>query len=327
MKRSSFITWDQLKVGALIITALLVLGVAIYKIGKASNLFSRRYELVSFVSNASGLRVGGSVLVSGQLAGTIKDIQFLPVDYDTTRNLKLVLSLDRDLQSQVRSDSKARVRTLGLLGDKVVDISSGTPRFASLQDGDTVRLDPSLDYDQVLAQAAGAVDDMVGLAQDLRSITGGIVRGEGTVGQLVTNRALYNELTGTLERANTMLGRLQNSNGTIGKLLDDPTLYYRLTNVIASTDSLVVSLNQQNGTVGRLLRDTTLYVNLIGITKGADSLMKALTNGQGTASKLLNDQTLYDELNKLVRDLSTVLADVRKDPSRYMKGAIQVKVF
>lgn len=327
MKRSSFITWDQLKVGAIIVAALLILGVAVYKVGKTNNMFGSRFQLVAFVSNASGLVPGGSVLVAGQLAGTVKDIQFLPVDYDTTRNLKLVLSIDKDLEPQIRRDSKANIRTLGLLGDKVVDITVGTPRYAALSDGDTIGINPSLDYDQVLAQASGAVGDMVALTHDMRTITGGIVRGEGTVGQLVTNRQLYDQLNGTLARANTMLAQLQNPNGTVGRMLQDPTLYNRLTDVIASTDSLVVAANRKNGTVGRLLSDTTLYVNLLGITKGADSLMRTLTNGQGTASRLLTDQTLYDQLNKLVHDLSSVLDDVRKDPGRYMKGAVQVKVF
>jgi phospholipid/cholesterol/gamma-HCH transport system substrate-binding protein len=63
---------------------------------------------------------------------------------------------------------------------------------------------------------------------------------------------------------------------------------------------------------------------MVGITQGADSLMRSLTNGKGTASKLLTDQTLYDQLNKLVTDLSAILADVRRDPSRYMKGVIKV---
>lgn len=327
MKRSSFITWDQLKVGAIIVVALLILGVAVYKVGKTNNMFGSRFQLVAFVPNASGLVPGGSVLVAGQLAGTVKAIRFLPVDYDTTRNLELVLSVDKDLQQQVRRDSRANIRTLGLLGDKVVDISVGTPRYAQLADGDTIAITPSLDYDQVLAQASGAVGDMVALTHDMRTITGGIVRGEGTVGQLVTNRQLYDQLNGTLSRANAMLAKLQNPNGTVGRMLDDPTLYNRLTDVIASTDSLVVAVNRKNGTVGRLLSDTALYVNLLGITQGADSLMRTLTNGQGTASRLLTDQTLYDSLNKLVHDLGDVLADVRKNPSRYTKGAVQVKVF
>jgi phospholipid/cholesterol/gamma-HCH transport system substrate-binding protein len=94
--------------------------------------------------------------------------------------------------------------------------------------------------------------------------------------------------------------------------------------VIGSTDSLVISINSSKGTAGLLLRDTTLYSNLVGITRGADSLMRSLTNGQGTASKLLTDQTLYDQLNKLVGDLSAILADVRRDPRRYTKGMVKV---
>jgi len=83
MKRSAFITWDQLKVGGVIIAAMLVLGVAIYKLGQAANLFAKRYELVTYLPTANGLRTGGTVFVAGQFAGTIKAIEFLPIDNDT----------------------------------------------------------------------------------------------------------------------------------------------------------------------------------------------------------------------------------------------------
>ena len=85
MKRSSYITWDQLKVGVLILVALLILAVAVLKLGQAGNLFGKRYHLVAFVANAGGLRKGGPVTVAGQLAGKIEDITFLPPDADTAR--------------------------------------------------------------------------------------------------------------------------------------------------------------------------------------------------------------------------------------------------
>jgi phospholipid/cholesterol/gamma-HCH transport system substrate-binding protein len=324
MKRSPKITWDQLRVGLVVLVAAGIIGIAIYKLGQSANLFSKRYELIAYLADANGLREGGSVMVAGQLAGSVKKIEFLPVDEDTTRNLRLTLAVDANVREQIRRDSKGKLRTMGLLGDKVFDITPGTPRFAVLQPGDTVTIQASLDYEAVIAKASGAVDDMVGLTKDLRSITGGIVRGDGTIGQLVTNRALYDQLNGTLARANQMLAQFQNPNGTMGRLLNDPMLYNRLTSVIGSTDSLITTLNSSKGTAGLLLRDTTLYTNMVGITHGADSLMKSLTGGHGTASRLLTDQTLYDQLNKLVTDLSAILADVRKDPSRYTKGMIKV---
>jgi phospholipid/cholesterol/gamma-HCH transport system substrate-binding protein len=324
MKRPSFITWEQLKVGLLIAAALAVIGIAIYRLGQAANLFSRRYELLAYLPNASGLQAGGVVYVAGQYAGTIKSIDFLPVDNDTLRNLRVRMAIDHTLQDQVRSDSKAKVRTLGLLGDKVIDISIGTPRYSALRDGDTIAVAPSLDYEAVLAQAAGAVNDMVDLTHDLRQITSSVVEGKGTMGQLLTNRALYDQFVGTMSRANAMLARVDNPNGTFARLLDDPTLYNRFVSVVTSADSLVIALNDKNGTIGKLLRDDTLYTHIVGMAIAGDSLMKTLSNGQGFAGRLLNDPALYDRINKLTTDLGAILEDVRKDPRRYTRGVICV---
>lgn len=324
MKRSSFITWDQLKVGGIILAALAVLTVAIYKLGQAANLFSKRYELVTYVPNANGLRAGGTVLVAGQFAGTIKAIEFLPVSNDTTRHLKVLMAVDEELKPQVRADSRAKIRTLGLLGDKVVDISIGTPRFSALRDGDTIPVSPSLDYEAVLAQAAGAVNDMVDLTHDMRKITNGIVNGQGTVGQLMTNRALYDQFVGTMTRANTMLTHFENPNGTFARMLDDPTLYNRFVEVMTSADSLVVAMNDRNGTIGKLLRDDTLYTHIVNMAQAGDSLMKLMTNGNGLPARLLNDPTLYDRINKLTTDIGSLLDDVKKNPHQYFKGMVCV---
>lgn len=324
MKQSAHITWDQLRVGGTIVVALAILSVAGFKLGQAANLFTKRYELVVYLPSANGLREGGSVTLAGQLVGTVKEISFLPVDFDTTRNLRVVARIDRSLREQIRRDSEARLRTMGLLGDKVLDISPGTPRFAVLQPGDTIRVATSLDYEAVLAKAAGAVEDVVGLTHDLKAISGGLARGQGTIGQLLTNRTMYDQLTGAMARANSLFAGLQNPNGTFGRMLNDPTLYNRLTGAVAQLDSTLIAVNSSQGSMGRLLKDTTLYTNLVGIAQGADSLMSMLNNQNGLMGKLLTDQTLYDQLTKLTTDLGAVLSDVRRDPRRYTKGMICV---
>ena len=324
MKRATFITWEQLKVGGMILLALAILTVAVVKLGEAANLFSKRYRLVVLLPSANGLRVGGTVTVAGQLAGTVSSIDFLPPDADTTRNLRVIVEVDQSLQQQVREDSRARLRTLGLLGDKIVDISPGTPRYAVLPPNDTLQVEPALDYEAVLIQASGAVNDMIQLTRDLKGITGGMARGEGTVGQLLTNRSLYDELNGTLARTNALVTRLQAPNGSFAKLLDDPALYQNLNGMIGSVDSLVRQMRSENGTLGKLLTDDTLYTHLVAITAGADSLVKQVARGNGFAAKLINDQQLYEQLTKTITDLNAILADVRQNPGRYTKGMIKV---
>jgi phospholipid/cholesterol/gamma-HCH transport system substrate-binding protein len=324
MKRSALITWDQVRVAGIILAALAILAFAGYKLGQAANLFTSRYELVAYLDNVNGLRQGGSVTLAGQLVGTVKEIEFMPVDFDTTRNLRIVARIDRSVREQIRRDSEARLRTMGLLGDKVLDISPGTPGFPVLEQGDTLRVATALDYEAVLAKAAGAVDDVVLLTRDLRTVTAGLARGQGTMGQLLTNRAMYDQMTSAMARANALFASLQNPNGTFGRMMNDPTLYNRLTTAVASLDSTLTAVNSSQGSLGRLLRDTTLYANLVGIAQGADSLIAMLSNEQGMLGRMMNDQTLYDQLIKLTTDLGAVLADVRRDPRRYFKGMVCV---
>jgi len=324
MKRPSFITWEQLRVGALILVALAVLTVAVVRLGQAANLFGGRYTLVTFLPNANGLTVGGSVLIAGKLAGTVREIEFLPPDRDTTRNLRLLLEVNQELQSQVRADSRARLRTLGLLGDKVVDISPGTSAYQVLQPNDTVPAQLAVDYDAILQQASGAVGDLVQLTGDLRAITGGLVKGEGTAGQLLTNRALYDDLSRTLAQTNAIMTRLENPNGTFGRLVADPALYENVSRLTLSLDSLVRQVNTPDGTLGRLMRDDTLYTRTVGVVAGMDSLLQMTRTGNGVVPRLLNDQELYDRLNKTLTDLNAVLEDVRRNPERYFKGLVKV---
>jgi phospholipid/cholesterol/gamma-HCH transport system substrate-binding protein len=327
MKRSSFITWDQLKVGALILVALVILGVAILKLGNAGNLFGKRYRLVAYVASASGLRIGGPVTVAGQLAGSIKDIQFLPVDIDTTRNLELIVEVNSALREQVRQDSRAKIKTMGLLGDKVFDITVGTPKYRALHEGDTLVIAPSIDYEAVVQQASGAISEVVRLTRDLSKVTSSINRGEGTLGQLVTNRQLYDQLNATLSRTSALMARLENPRGTIGRLLDDPSLYNSLNRAVASADTVISQINSGSGSVGKLLRDDTLYIHLNSVVARADSLVSAMSSGNGTIKKLFTDQQLYDQLVKTVTELNNVLVEVRRDPRRYTPGLIQVKLF
>jgi phospholipid/cholesterol/gamma-HCH transport system substrate-binding protein len=324
MKRGNTITWEQVRVVAVVLVAFAVLLFGGYKLAQAANLLGKKYQLVAFVPSANGLKVGGAVTVAGQLAGAVRQIDFLRVDNDTTRNLRILIELDEDLREQVRGDSRAKLRTQGLLGDRVFDISPGTPRTSALRPGDTVVVAPTLEYDQVIATASSAVTDVVGLTHDLRGITGGITRGEGTVGQLVTNRGLYDELTSTLEHTNALLGRMQNPNGTVGRLMNDPALYNNLTRTTASLDSLLGQIAHSDGTIGKLLRDDSLYTRLVGVASGADSLVRLMTHGNGLAARLLTDQESYDNLNKTLSQLNAILEDVRKNPSKYTKGLIKV---
>lgn len=328
MKRSTGVTWDQLKVGAVVLVAIAIIAVAIIRLGEAANLFAKRYTLVSFVPNTAGLREGGQVTVAGQLAGIVKSIEFLPIDTDTMRNLRVTVEVDRKVQEQIRRDSEAKLKTLGLLGDKVFDISPGTPQYAALKPGDTIPLGVAADYEAVLAQASSALDQVTVLTGSLQKVADGVNSGQGTLGQLITNRQLYDNLNSTLANSNALMIRLQSPRGTIGQLLNDPSVYNNLNRMLSSADSVVaqlgVGVSNPDGTLGKLMRDDQLYNKLVSAVTGVDSLVGTMQRGEGTMKKLFTEDEMYTQLLQAVTSLNSVLVDVRRDPRRYTKGFISI---
>ena len=310
------------------LVAIIIAGIAILKLGQAAHLFNKRYTLVSFVPNTAGLQVGGQVTVAGQLAGSVKAIEFLPIDTDTMRNLRIVVEVDEAVKQQIRRDSEAKLKTLGLLGDKVFDISPGTPRFSVLNPGDTIRLGVAADYEAVLAQASGALDQVVTLTGSLQKVADGVTTGQGTLGQIITNRQLYDNLNSTLANSNALMLRLQNPRGTLGQLLNDPSVYNSLNRMLSSADTVVaqlgVGVSSPNGSLGKLMRDDQLYNRLVSAVSGVDSLVGTMQRGNGTIPKLFSNDEMYTQLLQAVTSLNTVLVDVRRDPRRYTKGLISI---
>ncbi|HUQ21003.1 MAG TPA: MlaD family protein [Gemmatimonadaceae bacterium] len=324
MRRSTFITYDQLKVGLMILLAMAIMVVAIFKLGQQAKLFSKRYTLVAFVPSTSGLREGAQVTLAGQLVGAIKTIDFLPVDRDTTKNLRITVEVDQAVTEQVRRDSRAVLRSVGLLGDKLFDITVGTPGYRTLHDGDTLTLSNALDIDAVLKQASGTLYKVDSITGTMQRLVNGVSNGQGTMGQLVTSRTLYDQLNTTLASTNGLMVRLQNPRGTIGRFLDDPALYNNLNRVLGSADTVVAQLTGSQGTVGKLLRDDQLYTKLVSTVSSLDTLVGSMSKGNGTVQRLFTDQELYNRLLSTVTELNTVLVDVRRDPRRYTKGLITV---
>ena len=140
------------------------------------------------------------------------------------------------------------------------------------------------------------------------------------------------DLDRTLGNIEEVTNRLKAGEGSLGKLLADDSLARSLTSATGNIEQLTAKLNRGEGTAGKLLNDTAVYDRLDSITRRVDQLLVRLNEGEGTAGQLLKDKQLYENMNKAVNDLSgvlgefkTFLAEVRKDPKKYLN--VRVSIF
>ncbi len=300
--------------------ALAVLALGVFFVGQTGHVFGERYELVTLMRTAAGLVPGAAVQLAGQNVGQVDRIELVSPERRPADGAAVAvwLAINRDVQEQIRRDSRAQTRTLGLLGDKIIDIEPGTTAAAVLSTGDTLLSSEPLDYQLLLQEASDAVYGLTELTDNLADLTARLLAGEGTVGQLVTDDALYLGLVELSASLDTTLTAVNSGEGTLGRLLLDDSVYVHLSAAARSLDSITQTIAEGRGSIGRLLTTDSLYVALTSAARRADSLLAILESGEGSAGKLLADDALYEELLRTIVDLNSIVSDLRENPRKYI---------
>lgn len=359
MKRSDNIPWSQVKVGILIVAALLFLAWGVLLMGEKTKFFTPKGKLAVIMTDVSGLKSGAPVWLAGLEVGIVSDIHF---DRPKSSNeVKVILEVEREALKKIGSDSIITVKTRGLLGEKYVDITPSS----HVMDRPETRLygTPVVRVDEVMQKAGQAFDRMNKLVEgmskgegslgrlakdpklydnltrltaELSVFTNSINRGEGTLGKLAKSREPYDRLVSVLERADEAFRDIHSDRGTLGKLIHDPQLYNKLVSVADKSEKATEDLRELNrkllstdGTIGKLIADKEIYDKGLSLINRMEASMKSLeevlssvNSGKGTAGKLVQERELYDRMNKAVDDLDLLVTDVKENPRKYIKFSV-----
>ncbi len=316
--------WMQLRVGLLAAVVLTVLAVAILRLDAVGSLFGSPVEFTVRLRDGLGLRTGSQVTVAGLPAGIISDLSVVPASHDSGTVVAARVKMKAGQFALLRDDTRSRVRALGLLGDRLLDFSPGTPTHRRLTARDTLDAESFAELGDLFAAADTALRAVTVVSRDIRGITGRLRTGDGTIGRLFTDAALYDTLLHAVRRADLVLAQLQSGRGTLGRMLRDTSLYASIARAAVALDSAASLLNDRTGVIARLQRDTAFLTRLRGATTGVDSLVRGLNAGRGTAGQLLVERELYDRLLRVTATFDSLAADVKRNPSRYTKGAVRL---
>ena len=189
------------RLGAFIVFTLAILVVGIFIIGSKQYLFHSTYQVKAQFSNVSGLDVGGEVRIGGVHSGTVHSIQ-LP--HDASDKVTVVIDLVSSTHEIVKKDSVVTIETEGMLGNQYLALSFGSAGSPEVRSGDMLASQQPLEMadllkkaDVILDSSQQAIENTTLATAHLNSITGKIDSGEGTVGALVNDKQLYNNLQQT----------------------------------------------------------------------------------------------------------------------------------
>lgn len=199
---------SKARLGAFILGSLIIFTLLVFLVGEKQFIFSRTWRLKAPFENVAGLDEGAAVRAGGVRVGTVKEIQ-LP--HNPGDKVIVEVELASSAREVIKKDSVATIETEGLLGSKYVALSFGSPQSEQARNGDTIQSQPPIDYGDIAKKASAmldsakeavdsskvAINNINQTTDDLKSISGKIDTGRGTIGALVNDKAAYKNLNAT----------------------------------------------------------------------------------------------------------------------------------
>jgi phospholipid/cholesterol/gamma-HCH transport system substrate-binding protein len=343
--------WATLRVGMVITMALLVIFLAVMFAGDIEKFFAPKLSIYAVVDDVRGLREGSPVWFSGVEIGSVRSIRF------TIHNkIQVEMLIMAEALKYLRTDSRANILTLGLLGDKYVEITPGSKGAEDLRAGEIIRGRTPVEIQDVVETSQTSIAKIADFVDMLEKIIVKIERGEGSVAKFIQDPAVYDNLkeatgelkavTKKIEQGQGTMGRLLNedelyvdlassardiklfarslkeSEGTLHKIITDPSLYDRFQRASESLNIFTHKLATSRGTVNKLIEDESLYDNINSASENLDSVLARIDKGEGLMGSLVSDDELAEELKTTLRELNALIRDIKENPNNYFKFSV-----
>jgi len=201
------------RLGMFIVATLAILATGVFLIGSKEYLFRSTYQLKAQFDNVAGLAAGADVRVGGVHSGTVESIA-LP--HNPGEKITVVMDLDKSTHEIVKKDSVASIETEGLLGNQYMAISFGSVGQSDVRAGDILASHPPLEMSDLLIKTSAILDssqqsilNVTDATAHLNAVSAKIDAGQGTVGALVNDKQLYNNLQQTTSTLNDTMVQAQ----------------------------------------------------------------------------------------------------------------------
>jgi phospholipid/cholesterol/gamma-HCH transport system substrate-binding protein len=311
------VTWRNLRTGLFFLGSIALLVAGLLIVGTNQNFFSPKFTIHTYLTDTQSLAEGTSVTLAGIEIGTIQKIDLATLNGEN--RVRFDLLLKREFQPRITTSSRGIVKSIGVLGDKFLEITQGIAGETPIPDGGVIETEPAIDWEAVARDLSAGLKDVLARTQ---VVIGNIERGEGTVGLLLSDSTMALELRSSLERLDRTLAAVERGEGTLGRLVHDPTLYANLNRTVHQLDDFTARLNSSEGSLGKLVNDPGLYDNAERAAARADSITGLVLQGQGTLGKAITDDRVYDELHRSIQDVRLLLIDMQKNPGRYVHFSV-----
>lgn len=278
-------------VGIFVLLGIIFLVAGILVIGNLRESFVSKTRIYSIFEDVNGLQKGNNVWFSGVRIGTVSGISF-----SGKSDVVVSIKIETEAKQYIRKDSKVKVSSDGLIGNKILIIYGGTPESPEVNLGDTLAVEKTFNSEDMMNTLQQNNRNILAISANLIDVTADLKNGKGTFGKLISDDALYTNLNSSALRLNetiemtksvvASLNKFSNNMNKKGTLLSD-----------AITDTVVFSKFREVSANLKKITDTTAVL--------VNELKIAAANPKSAMGVLLLDEKAGFNISKSLENLES----------------------
>ncbi len=237
----------KIRLGLFVLVGTMIFIFAVFLIGKQKNLFNPVFKLSTTFSNVSGLQVGNNVRFSGINVGTVESISIIN---DSSVMVEMIIR--QEIKQFIKTDCKVKIGSEGLIGDKLLVISQGSPDFPLVKNGQKLESTEPIETDAIMLSLKSTAENAKIISAILIQTLLKINSGNGTLGRLIQDSSIAENFS------ISMLNLKKTTKSIEGTAINAEAMSLQLTEIVSA-------INHGNGTLATLIKDSTIAENL-GIT-------------------------------------------------------------
>lgn len=190
----------------------LLLVLIIFLIGHQQKLFGNTFSVYANFKNIAGTKEGNYVRFAGINIGTVTEINLVN---DST--VQLLLSLDKSVQSHIKSDATATIGSDGLMGDKLIILHPGSAgnSLPAIKEGETLASSDPVEVDKIMNNLARISGNAESITAGLSTIVTKINNGQGSIGRMLNDDKMARKLEGTLDKASETVSSIKKTANSV----------------------------------------------------------------------------------------------------------------
>lgn len=285
-------------VGIFVVLGLAIFVTAVMLLGKQQKLFNRSVQVNAVFKDVNGLAAGRNILYSGVKIGTVKKISFLRAN-----EILVLMNIDQSSQEFIHKDVVARISSEGLMGNKTVMLSGGTPNVPVIEDGDRLTVGSGLSTDEIMNTLQVNNKSLVEITDNLKIITKGMVDGTGTLGKLLTDDSIYKNLNSSMAGLNDAVANTRLLTGALSAYASKLQTKGVLSNELV-TDTMVFSKLRAAVTQMNEVADNA-HKTVLDLQATSAGIKADMSNHNAPIGMLLQDTLLADAFKATIYNLET----------------------